>query len=74
MEEEKDSVQMSQEATVLRTSDESVLDGEDRQTTMDQQPEKSVSEIVDEPRKQLDTMQIPDGKNKIIIQPATAYC
>ncbi len=70
VEEEKDSVQMSQEATVLRTSDESVLDGEDRQTTMDQQPEKSVSEIVDEPRKQLDTMQIPDGKNKIIIQPA----
>ena len=40
VEEEKDSVQMSQEATVLRTSDESVLDGEDRQTTMDQQPER----------------------------------
>ena len=70
--EEKDSVSIPQDTTVSEMkSEESMLGEEDKktETAIPRQPEKVTPVVVDEPRKQPETKQIPAEKNKITIQP-----
>ncbi|WP_418821161.1 serine/threonine-protein kinase [Parabacteroides johnsonii] len=70
--EEKDSVSIPQDTTVSEMKiEESMLGEEDKktETAIPRQPEKVTPVVVDEPRKQPETKQIPAEKNKITIQP-----
>lgn len=70
--EEKDSVSIPQDTTVSEMKiEESMLGEEDKktETAIPRQPEKVTPVVVDEPRKQPETKQVPAEKNKITIQP-----
>ncbi len=70
--EEKDSVSIPQDTTVSEVKiEESMLGEEDKktETAIPRQPEKVTPVVVDEPRKQPETKQVPAEKNKITIQP-----
>lgn len=70
--EEKDSVSIPQDTTVSEMKiEESMLGEEDKktETAIPRQPEKVTPVVVDEPRKQPETKQVPTEKNKITIQP-----
>ena len=70
--EEKDSVSIPQDSTVSEMKiEESMLGEEDKktETAIPRQPEKVTPVVVDEPRKQPETKQVPAEKNKITIQP-----
>ncbi|WP_302774168.1 serine/threonine-protein kinase [Parabacteroides johnsonii] len=70
--EEKDSVSIPQDTTVPEVKiEESMLGEEDKktETAIPRQPEKVTPVVVDEPRKQPETKQVPAEKNKITIQP-----
>lgn len=70
--EEKDSVSIPQDTTVSEMKiEESMLGEEDKktETAIPRQPEKLTPVVVDEPRKQPETKQVPAEKNKITIQP-----
>ena len=70
--EEKDSVSIPQDTTVSEMKiEESVLGEEDKktETAIPRLPEKVTPVVVDEPRKQPETKQVPAEKNKITIQP-----
>lgn len=66
--EEKDSVSIPQDTTVSEMKiEESMLGEEDKktETAIPRQPEKVTPVVVDEPRKQPETKQVPAEKNKI---------
>ncbi len=70
--EEKDSVNIPQDTTVSEVKiEESMLGEEDKktETAIPRQPEKVMPVVVDEPRKQPETKQVPAEKKKITIQP-----
>lgn len=70
--EEKDSVSIPQDTTVSEMKiEESMLGEEDKktETAIPRQPEKVTPVVVDDPRKQPETKQVPAEKNKITIQP-----
>ena len=70
--EEKDSVSIPQDTTVSEMKiEESMLGEEDKktETAIPRQPEKVTPVVVDAPRKQPETKQVPAEKNKITIQP-----
>lgn len=70
--EEKDSVSIPQDTTVSEMKiEESMLGEEDKktETAIPRQPEKVTPVVVDEPRRQPETKQVPAEKKKITIQP-----
>ena len=71
VEEEKDSIGILQDTTVLEMEEVSMLSEKDKKTeaAMARQPEKMMPVVVDEPRKQPDIKQVPAEGNKITIQP-----
>ena len=71
VEEEKDSIGIFQDTTVSEVKEVSMLSEKDKKTeaAMARQPEKVTPVVVDEPRKQPDTKQVPAEGNKITIQP-----
>ena len=71
VEEEKDSIGIFQDTTVSEVKEASMLSEKDKKTeaAMARQPEKVTPVVVDEPRKQPDTKQVPAEGNKITIQP-----